>query len=482
MRNKIPDFGDTFTLYYTGNLVITLRAKDTGPLCLYAHPYSNATSKVELTEFVPQTTADLLFIEPSVLPCFTPPVFPEHVKRLLVQWANSTTDGISNWENARHLSREFREAHKRKQKMQAEALASFTSCTLPSTVIINRYGEGEMARFENLYKAKNLLKRRQEMREGERSTNTKLEEELRQRSFLLKKAALGRMIRVSSHHYGINILVCDKDPYAHVCDLNWVPIAQVELTESAPQTREDIVVHLPELYGTLPLYFADLLVHWAYRTSDGISNWERACYISDDLRKEREQYSGKEAPSLLKYSISYCPYEFFGDRYRNVSRDTRLEREWQEQDHKNGGPPPTIPRGLLSREVRERFNAKYGVKFQRALVLHKQWLDSNGTQGERLDLSNKDLSGLHFEIIVREPLSFHRTDLRCADFSGTKLAGACFNGANLREANFRNADFTYAILSGADLTGADMEGTDLTLAYTKGAILPAGCKTDKENF
>ena len=91
------------------------------------------------------------------------------------------------------------------------------------------------------------------------------------------------------------------------------------------------------------------------------------------------------------------------------------------------------------------------------LAEHKLWLESNGKQGTRADLTDADLTG---------------ANLPCADLWGANLRGANLRGANLRGANLTdanlwganlvNADLTRANLRGADLRGAKLEGADLT--------------------
>ena len=81
------------------------------------------------------------------------------------------------------------------------------------------------------------------------------------------------------------------------------------------------------------------------------------------------------------------------------------------------------------------------------LALHKIWLESDGQQGFRADLSDEKFVGA-----VLRGLNFERADLRRADFSN----------ADLRNADFRNADLSEAVFVSADLRGADFSGADLT--------------------
>jgi uncharacterized protein YjbI with pentapeptide repeats len=81
------------------------------------------------------------------------------------------------------------------------------------------------------------------------------------------------------------------------------------------------------------------------------------------------------------------------------------------------------------------------------LALHKIWLQSDGQQGSRADLSDGQFVGA-----VLCGMNFERADLRRADFSN----------ADLRHADFRHADLSEAVFVSADLRGADFSGADLT--------------------
>ena len=87
---------------------------------------------------------------------------------------------------------------------------------------------------------------------------------------------------------------------------------------------------------------------------------------------------------------------------------------------------------------------------------HQLWLDSNGENGERADLSNKNLRG---------------ADLRGADLRAAYLIGADLRGADLIAANLFRADLRGAYLIGADLLGANLRGANLRGADLEGADL-----------
>ena len=91
---------------------------------------------------------------------------------------------------------------------------------------------------------------------------------------------------------------------------------------------------------------------------------------------------------------------------------------------------------------------------------HQLWIDSNGENGERADLSNKNL--------IRADLrgaGLRRADLRGADLRGADLFRANLRGANLRRADLIGADLIGADLEGANLEGANLEGANLNLQF-----------------
>ena len=80
------------------------------------------------------------------------------------------------------------------------------------------------------------------------------------------------------------------------------------------------------------------------------------------------------------------------------------------------------------------------------LALHRIWLQSDGQQGCRADLSDRRFVGS-----VLCGVNFERADLRRADFTG----------ADLRNANLRSADLSGAVFNRTDLRGADFSGAEL---------------------
>jgi hypothetical protein len=278
MNRKTPEFNENFTLYNGDDIAINMCATDTGPLRIHIFtPTGLALAQVRLTETVPQSSEDILL--------YKSPSLPEHVKRSLVEWANSTNDGISNWEDAKQRAKGFREAYERRQKIKNNTLdpVSPTGSFCPA-VIINRYGEEELAHFKSLNKIKVLSEKLQEMWEGKHPSTTEGVEELTQWIKMLTEKTFGKRLTVCPKEYGIIIQVCKKDPYAHVFTDNEEAIGQFELTEEVPRSCADIVVNKPDLYDDIPDNIREIIVRWANTTHNGLTNWEHAHLVQADLQ------------------------------------------------------------------------------------------------------------------------------------------------------------------------------------------------------
>ncbi len=92
-----------------------------------------------------------------------------------------------------------------------------------------------------------------------------------------------------------------------------------------------------------------------------------------------------------------------------------------------------------------------GQKLAAILEQHQKWVQSQGQEGERADLSDADLEG--------------------ADLPGANLQGAVLRKANLKEADLLLADLQGACLMQANLPGANLLGTELREADLQGATL-----------
>lgn len=132
-------------------------------------------------------------------------------------------------------------------------------------------------------------------------------------------------------------------------------------------------------------------------------------------------------------------------------------------------------------------------ELEEILEKHKLWLESDGYDGERADLSYTDLSGLN---LVNANLS--RANLRSANMAGAdlrlsklrfsllsdvnlvgaKLTYANMKFANLERANLGYADLTFASLTTVDLFHTNLTGANLTNADLKDANLKLTDLTD----
>lgn len=136
-------------------------------------------------------------------------------------------------------------------------------------------------------------------------------------------------------------------------------------------------------------------------------------------------------------------------------------------------------------------NIHIADQFQKVLDSHCRWVESEGREGKRADLSRFELKGadlfganlrsanLSGASLANADLSdcdLENADLENADLKGASLAWANIRHANLRgacliEADLRWADLTQANLSEADLRGANLSGADLNGAVLKEADL-----------
>jgi uncharacterized protein YjbI with pentapeptide repeats len=123
-------------------------------------------------------------------------------------------------------------------------------------------------------------------------------------------------------------------------------------------------------------------------------------------------------------------------------------------------PSASVPVDLVEQEL-------YAL-----LEQHKDWVESNGERGQRLELSDanfagKDLAGVNFRDSILHQANFHRTELLLADFRGATLAQADFREANLlgaefEDANLQGAQFNSATgIIGSKFAGANLLGAEL---------------------
>lgn len=123
-----------------------------------------------------------------------------------------------------------------------------------------------------------------------------------------------------------------------------------------------------------------------------------------------------------------------------------------------------------------------GEQLNPLLKAHRQWLESDGSEGERLILQGVNLSELNLRGAKLERASirgcdFYQSDLAHANLRGAVLHRCDFRKANLRGArlncaSLRNISLSFTDLSQTDLRGADLFGTDLRGACLQSAQLP----------
>jgi len=111
------------------------------------------------------------------------------------------------------------------------------------------------------------------------------------------------------------------------------------------------------------------------------------------------------------------------------------------------------------------------------LAEHRKWLRSDGREGARAALPNRDFSGMDLAEINLAfadltECRFSGANLLLADFTQAHLNRADLSGADLSGADLLLADFSDADLSGADLSVSDLSGATLSGAWLTGAALP----------
>lgn len=105
------------------------------------------------------------------------------------------------------------------------------------------------------------------------------------------------------------------------------------------------------------------------------------------------------------------------------------------------------------------------------LDAHRQWLDSDGRKGRRLDLKRAILKGIDLRGANLRKADFTWADLSDANLSGADLSGAELTLAMLHDANLSESDLRAASLGGASLFAADLRLARLTDINLNGADL-----------
>jgi len=131
-------------------------------------------------------------------------------------------------------------------------------------------------------------------------------------------------------------------------------------------------------------------------------------------------------------------------------------------------------------------NVRTKRELTQILLDHRKWNWTDGTEGQRANLSGVDLTeadlgraGLNEANLSGANLrgaDLLRANLRKANLSGASLSFATLSFANLSEANLSGANLQEAFLvktclHGANLTAADLDGADLTKALLSQANL-----------
>jgi uncharacterized protein YjbI with pentapeptide repeats len=107
-------------------------------------------------------------------------------------------------------------------------------------------------------------------------------------------------------------------------------------------------------------------------------------------------------------------------------------------------------------------------ELEKIFTEHKLWLDSDGKEGKKADLSSCDLRGVNISNVKLEIPTGYTQGL--ADLRKANLREADLTEANLTNTNLKKADLTGANLSAARLSAAKLEGTKLQDANLQSVI------------
>lgn len=116
------------------------------------------------------------------------------------------------------------------------------------------------------------------------------------------------------------------------------------------------------------------------------------------------------------------------------------------------------------------------VELNAILLEHKKWIETDGKEGKRADLSYMDLEYLdlsHAELqgVDLSGVVLKGADLQHTDFSYAKMQGADLSGADAQCAKFNYANMSNANLSRANLCYTEMKYADMSNANLNGANL-----------
>jgi uncharacterized protein YjbI with pentapeptide repeats len=111
-------------------------------------------------------------------------------------------------------------------------------------------------------------------------------------------------------------------------------------------------------------------------------------------------------------------------------------------------------------------------ELKKILEDHKKWLESDGKEGKKADLSYTDLEGFDMSELdlryakfigaVLKRADLHGANLQETNLSHSNLEGAKLNNANIKKANFYGASLRDSDIESVKLLGHEFAGADLT--------------------
>ena len=100
---------------------------------------------------------------------------------------------------------------------------------------------------------------------------------------------------------------------------------------------------------------------------------------------------------------------------------------------------------------------------------HALWLDTNGKEGSRANLTRANLNGANLTRANLNSVNLYGANLNDANLEGANLTNANLTCANLTRANLDSVNLYGAKLNGANLTRANLFSANLDFANLNGA-------------
>jgi uncharacterized protein YjbI with pentapeptide repeats len=125
----------------------------------------------------------------------------------------------------------------------------------------------------------------------------------------------------------------------------------------------------------------------------------------------------------------------------------------------------------MAESAKEKYREVSPDELRRILAEHKKWVETDGKEGERANLSKADLSWANEENAVLTHANLQGAYLFKANLQGASLIEADLQGAFLDEANLQDAYLTVANLQDASLNVANLQDAYLNEANLQGASL-----------